>query len=61
MSETLVQIGGAPSASSPRREGRPEWLRIRLATPASYHQVRSLVERLESPYGLPGGPLPQHL
>ena len=46
MSETLVQIGGAPSPSSPRREGRPEWLRIRLATPASYHQVRSLVERL---------------
>jgi lipoic acid synthetase len=46
MSETLIQIGGAPSVAAPRREGRPEWLRIRLATPASYHQVRSLVERL---------------
>ncbi len=48
MSETLVKIGrndrGRPE--SPRREGRPEWLRIRLATPSSYHQVRSLVERL---------------
>jgi lipoic acid synthetase len=52
MSETLVQIGGraneaASSASSiRRREPRPEWLRIRLATPASYHKVRSLVDRL---------------
>jgi len=48
MSETLVQIGQTTSSpSSPsRREGRPEWLRVRLATPASYHQVRSLVERL---------------
>jgi lipoyl synthase len=48
MGETLVQIGRAPESisSSPRREGRPEWLRIRLATPASYHRVRSLVERL---------------
>src|SRR3954452_2403734 len=41
MSETLVQLGPAT-----RREGRPEWLRIRLATPASYHRVRSLVDRL---------------
>ncbi len=47
MSETLVQIGQTASSPSPsRREGRPDWLRIRLATPASYHQVRSLVERL---------------
>src|SRR5215207_1629748 len=47
MSETLVQIGRVPeSLPASRREGRPEWLRIRLATPASYHQVRSLVERL---------------
>ncbi len=54
MSGTLVQIGSGPVRSSaPRegqrggqREGRPEWLRIRLATPASYHRVRSLVERL---------------
>ena len=44
MSETLVQIG--QTAAPSRREGRPDWLRIRLATPASYHQVRSLVERL---------------
>jgi lipoic acid synthetase len=41
MSETLVQIG-----SPGRREGRPEWLRIRLATPASYHKVRALVDSL---------------
>jgi lipoyl synthase len=55
MSETLIQIGrqigrqtgqGTESPSASRREGRPEWLRIRLATPSSYHQVRSLVERL---------------
>jgi lipoic acid synthetase len=39
MSETLVQLG-------PRREPRPDWLRIRLATPASYHKVRNLVDRL---------------
>jgi lipoic acid synthetase len=48
MSETLIQIGRqsetAPSAD--RREGRPEWLRIRLATPAAYHRVRGLVDRL---------------
>lgn len=46
MSETLFQIGQTASPSPSRREGRPDWLRIRLATPASYHQVRSLVERL---------------
>jgi lipoic acid synthetase len=46
MSETLIQIGQASGPSPARREGRPEWLRIRLATPSSYHQVRSLVERL---------------
>ena len=45
MSDSLVQIG--PSFSSGvRRQGRPDWLRIRLATPASYHQVRNLVDRL---------------
>src|SRR3954452_8683121 len=42
MSETLVQLGPAT-----RREGRPEWLRIRLATPASYHKVRALVDGLQ--------------
>src|SRR3954453_23786021 len=48
MSETLVQIGRLQSAAPApeRREGRPEWLRIRLATPASYHRVRGLVDRL---------------
>ncbi len=48
MSETLIQIGRQPSTetSSGRREGRPEWLRIRLATPAAYHRVRGLVDRL---------------
>jgi lipoic acid synthetase len=45
MSESLIQIGRAAEAPL-RREGRPEWLRVRLATPASYHRVRSLVERL---------------
>lgn len=54
MSETLIQIGGgaappgagAPEARPPRRAPRPEWLRVRLATPAAYHRVRDLVERL---------------
>lgn len=48
MSETLVQLGRSnrERSATSRREGRPEWLRIRLATPSSYHQVRSLVERL---------------
>ncbi len=47
--ETLVQIG---SKENPRPRpgrppgGRPDWLRIRLSTPESYHQVRRLVERL---------------
>jgi lipoyl synthase len=51
MAETLVQIGTATAAASTpaprrRRQGRPEWLRIKLATPARYHQVRRLVEGL---------------
>ncbi len=50
MSETLIQIGRQTNAlvarREPRREPRPEWLRIRLATPASYHKVRELVDRL---------------
>ena len=41
MGETLVQIGGQPP---PR--ARPPWLRIRLATPDSYREVKGLVERL---------------
>ncbi|MEM7483010.1 MAG: lipoyl synthase [Acidobacteriota bacterium] len=42
---SLVQIGAAPK--QPPREGRPEWLRIRLATPSQYHKVKSLVDRLD--------------
>jgi len=44
MSDGLVQIGG-PRGESPsrRRARRPEWLRIRLATPERYHEVRKLV------------------
>ncbi|HEY0781017.1 MAG TPA: lipoyl synthase [Thermoanaerobaculia bacterium] len=44
MSDSLVQIG--PSTAPSRRTPRPDWLRIRLATPSSYHKVRDLVERL---------------
>jgi len=52
VSETLIQIGRTPVANSevadpPRRQPRPEWLRIRLATPAQYHRVRNLVDRLQ--------------
>ena len=49
MTESLVQIGAssgrtaAPAARSPR----PEWLRIRLATPRRYRQVSKLVEELD--------------
>ncbi len=39
MGETLVKIGE-------RARPRPPWLRVRLATPDSYHQVKGLVERL---------------
>jgi lipoic acid synthetase len=50
MSETLVQIGRPPvvdrAVTAAPRHSRPEWLRIRLSTPARYHQVRGLVERL---------------
>ena len=48
MSETLIKIGRPQAAVSvPKREGRPEWLRIKLATPARYHQVKRLVEGLK--------------
>ncbi|HUP25760.1 MAG TPA: lipoyl synthase [Thermoanaerobaculia bacterium] len=45
----LVQIGlGAPSTSEPTpRARRPEWLRVRLATPEQFLKVRRLVERLD--------------
>jgi lipoic acid synthetase len=45
MGETLIQIGQQPVSDAPAapRERRPEWLRIRLATPERYHEVRRLV------------------
>jgi lipoic acid synthetase len=47
MSEGLIQIGSAPrDSAASRRIPRPEWLRIKLATPAEYHKVRKLVEGL---------------
>ena len=45
MSDGLVQIGSPEGGT--RREKRPEWLRIRLATPKQYTEVRDLVEGLE--------------
>ncbi len=48
MGETLVQIGAAAGRRArPRGAPRPDWLRIRLRTPAEYHQVKGLVERLD--------------
>ena len=45
MSERLVTIGGASESGSSEagagpRQARPDWLRIKLATPAEYHKVR---------------------
>ena len=40
--ENLVHIG----SSRPPRQRRPEWLRIRLATPERYRKVRGLVDKL---------------
>jgi lipoyl synthase len=42
----LIRIGGG-AAPVDGRKPRPEWLRIRLATPARYHEVRRLVDGLE--------------
>ncbi len=42
--ESLVQIG-AQSDRKPRAK-RPDWLRIRIATPERYRQVQSLVSKL---------------
>jgi lipoyl synthase len=44
MSDGLVQIGGG--AASLPRVPRPEWLRIRIATPGQYHKVKQLVQGL---------------
>jgi len=41
MNEPLVQLG-----AKKRREPRPEWLRIKLATPSEYHKVRRLIDGL---------------
>ncbi len=41
--ERLVQIGESAPKTRPQR---PDWLRIRIATPERYRQVRSLVSRL---------------
>jgi lipoic acid synthetase len=46
MSGSLVQIGGGRGADGGPRQRRPEWLRIKLATPAEFHRVRRLVEGL---------------
>ena len=47
MNESLIQIGQAAApAHRGDRQGRPEWLRIKLATSSSYHQVRNLVTKL---------------
>jgi lipoyl synthase len=47
MSESLIQIGKPviPAEGAPRT-ARPDWLRVRLATPAQYHRVRKLVDGL---------------
>lgn len=45
----LVQIGSHSSyteKAAPSRQKRPEWLKIRLATPERYRQVRGLVDKL---------------
>jgi lipoic acid synthetase len=46
LSDALVRIGGVAPAGggAPARQRRPDWLRIRLATPAQYHKVRQLVD-----------------
>ncbi len=46
MNESLIQIGQAAPANGEKLQGRPKWLRIKLATSPSYHQVRNLVKDL---------------
>ena len=41
MTDNLVQLG------PPKRKPRPKWLRVKLATPEPYHEVRRLVGRLK--------------
>lgn len=47
MTDNLVQIGDhrEKHRESPRK-GRPDWLKIKLSTPAEYHRVKKLVEGL---------------
>ena len=47
MSGSLVQIGEGAAAANPGHKRRPEWLRIKLATPARYRSVRRLVGDLQ--------------
>ncbi len=47
MSENIIQIGASRSEPAARRQGRPDWLRIRLTTPPEYHKVKKLVKRLK--------------
>ncbi len=51
--EKLVQIGArhtqpatSPSSLGAPRSPRPDWLRVKLATPERYHQVKQLVGKL---------------
>jgi len=46
MSDGLVQLGRNRATAPANRTARPDWLRIRLSTPARYHEVRELVDRL---------------
>ena len=47
MAGDLVQIGVSRGGSDVGTERRPDWLRIKLATPAEYHRVRKLVDGLQ--------------
>jgi lipoyl synthase len=49
MGDGLIRIGEhrrTEAVTRVERQPRPEWLRIRLSTPARYHEVRKLVDRL---------------
>jgi len=45
--DELVPLGVRSDAVPARRLPRPDWLRIRLSTPESYHRVRRLVADLD--------------
>jgi lipoic acid synthetase len=48
MSDGLVRIGrSAAGDGAAPRAARPDWLRIRIATPGQYHKVKQLVSRLD--------------